>query len=147
MFDLLLAYLIAGGVILLVAVGIFFGVNKPRPVGEVDQIDPKTGQPDTVVLWERGTRRSRWRGYCAIGGTLVGFWVVGVLHVVSAAQNGVTSVPAARWPRDICYSGAPMTAMLGFAAGLGLGAISSQFIPDRTRPPDPDAGESTPHPM
>lgn len=126
MIDTALMHLAGGAVILAGGLGIFFLVNKKRQ--------------DPGGKWVYGTRRDRWQGYCAIGGTLVGYWVVGVVHVVSAAQRGVTVVPVAVWARDICYSGAPCTALVGFLAGLALGLCSSRFIPERSRPPNPDAG-------
>lgn len=99
----------------------------------VERTDPKTGERRTVILYEFGTRRSRWRGYCVIGGTVLGFQGMGLVVLVDAMRHGVTSFTSMALMEAL-----PCGMVFGLLAGLALGAISSQFVPERTRPPDPD---------
>lgn len=130
MFDLIITQVVGGAMILAIGVGVFFAVNTKRPV-VVEGIDD-SGVRREVIRWQRGTRRSRWRGYCVIGGVFLGFHAACVYATFSGANKEGCVV---RQPVE-SHGLAGMAG--GLLAGLALGAISSRFLPERTRPPDPD---------
>lgn len=126
MFERVLIHVVASALLLATGIGIFFAVNTTRP--------------DTGRRWVVGTRRSRWQGYCNIGGLMSGYWVAVVLELVFLVRNGATSTPVKHFVHEVGYSGAPMTAMLGLLVGAVLGAFTNRHLPEHSLPSDPDAG-------
>lgn len=131
MLDAVVEQLQVGAVILLAGIGLFLTVNKKRPV-VVEGVDPATGERTTITRWERGTRRSRWRGYCTLGGAVLGVQLPGMIALLLNGEDAI------RPGLGVGMTAAPFGMLFGLLAGLALGAVSSQFIPEKAPPRDPD---------
>jgi hypothetical protein len=98
MLDAVLGQLGVAGFVLLGGIGLFLTVNKKRAV-TAEGVDPTTGERTIVVRWERGTRRSRWRGYCVLGGAVLGVQLPGLL-ILALGTFSSRFLPDNAPPRD-----------------------------------------------
>ncbi len=96
----------------------FFRMVNRRKVKTRIEIDPESGEETPVEYLEGGTRRSRWRGYCCIGGAVLGYQLIALPILFAAAQTG-------KFDSMTHMETAPVGAFGGFLFGLVAGFFSS----------------------
>ena len=126
MLEALFAALLTSLMIFGIGFAFFRSVNRRKLKTRIE-IDPETGEEIPVEYLVGGTRRSRWRGYCCIGGAVLGYQLFALPIFFDAARTGKfnsmthteTAVPGA---------------FVGFFFGLLAGSFSSLAISDQPPP-------------